>query len=119
MAYDNDPVNNPVDRVRLMVGDIDPFEEILSDDVYKYILATNSSNEKRTALQALRYIVAALASCVTEKAGGLFVKESEKYDHYKDLLKRATSDPSFSFLAPSQPHAGGISKQDICDNAEN
>lgn len=118
MSYKLDPKNNPIDRVRLLVGDTDECDEGLSDDIYQFLLDT-TKNEKQAALSALRYLVAKYASYVTEKAGGLFVKGSEKYQQYVELLDKITKDPSFSFLNAGSPFAGGISKEDIRLNSIN
>lgn len=119
MSFTNDPANNPVDRLRLIVGDTDPYEVGLSNDVYNYVLDKNANDEKKSALECLKYLVSKYASYVTEKAGGLFVKESEKFKQYNDLYNRFTKDPSFSLLEAGLPYAGGISNSDIKDNAEN
>lgn len=115
MSFTNDPINNPIDEIRLMVGDIDPYDELLSDQVYKYLYYQNDTKRK-AAVEALKFIVNMLASCVTEKAGGLFVKDSERFEQYSKLLNRYTKDPTFSLLAPAMPYAGGISITDMENN---
>lgn len=115
MSFTNDPINNPIDEIRLMVGDIDPYDELLSDQVYKYLYYQNNTKRK-AAVEALKFIVNMLASCVTEKAGGLFVKDSERFEQYSKLLSRYTKDPTFSLLAPAMPYAGGISITDMENN---
>lgn len=114
MSFTNDPINNPIDEIRLMV-DIDPYDELLSDQVYKYLYYQNNTKRK-AAVEALKFIVNMLASCVTEKAGGLFVKDSERFEQYSKLLSRYTKDPTFSLLAPAMPYAGGISITDMENN---
>ena len=123
MPYTGDPLNNPVDRIRLSVGDTDVYEEGLNDDVYLYVLGKNTvdgvTNEGLTAVECLRYLLAKYANYVTEKAGGLFVKESEKFEQYQQLLDKFTKDPSYSLLKAGMPYAGGISKSDAVENAQN
>jgi hypothetical protein len=94
--------------MRLKTGDTDEFDEGLADEVYEYLYASNDSNENRASLEALKMLVFKYASYVTEKAGGVFVKENEKYEQYKNLLNLVTKDPSFSFLETGKPYAGGI-----------
>jgi hypothetical protein len=118
MPYTNDPVNSATDRVRLYVGDTYAPEEGLTDEVYQYLINTTSS-ETAAAIQALKYLVAKYASYVTEKAGGLFVKESEKYEQYRNLLDMWIADPRTAIIKAGLPYAGGISMQDIIDNNEN
>lgn len=113
MPYTNDPINSGSDQVRLLVGDTDIYEEALTDEVYNYIISKHtrpdgSTNGSAIVLEALQYLVAKYASFVTEKAGSLFVKESEKFQHYSQLQKKYTSDPRFSLMRAGIPFAGGI-----------
>ena len=110
--FTNDPVNSVIDRMRLMVGDTDIHDEGLSDEVYEYLYETNGQDEKRGALEALKMLVFKYAKYVTEKAGGLFVKESERYQQYKELLDRAEKDPSLGFIGAPEGFAGGICTQE-------
>ncbi len=118
MSYTGDPVNNPTDRIRLNVGDTDPFEESLSDNEYAYALSLNTdengvTNEAQASIQALKWLVAKYADYVTEKAGTLFIKESEKFSQYKQLLESLTRDPSMMLLKSGEAYAGGISVSDM------
>lgn len=121
MAFTNDPLNSLVDRTRLMVGDIDEYEEGISDEIYQYIIdkhtTDGATDEIQAALEALRALVAKYANYVTEKAGGLFSKESEKYEQYKDLLNEWTKNPSSGFMKVGAGFAGGIYVDDMQQNA--
>lgn len=123
MPFTNDPANSVVDRIRLAVGDIDEFEEGLSDEIYQYIVDKNTENsvvnEGAASLEALRGLVAKYANYVTEKAGGLFVKESERYDHYRDLLELWTKNPTAGFMTIGAGFAGGIYKDSMDANLNN
>jgi hypothetical protein len=118
MPYTGDPANSATDRIRLAVGDTDVYQEGLTDEVYAYLLSVNL-NEARSTIGALKYLVAKYASYVTEKAGGLFIKESEKFEQYSKLLNRYTKDPSQMLLTLGTPFAGGISYSDLYSNASN
>lgn len=117
MSYTGDPVNSATDRIRLIIGDTDVDEEGLTDEVIQYVLDKNTK-ETTSAIECLKFLVAQYANRVTEKVGGLFVKESEKFEQYNKLLNLYTKDPSTALVAFSA-YAGGISKQDILDNANN
>lgn len=119
MSYTGDPSNSATDRLRLMIGDVDPLEEGLTDEVYQYVLTKNEGNENRTALECLRYLVAKYANYVTEKAGGLFVKDSERYEQYSKLLRDLTNNPSMSLMSPAEPFGGGVYLKDIEANKSN
>ena len=115
MPYTDDPANSETDRIRLSVGDTDNGEEGLSDDVYNFLIATTTS-EYRAIIGALQYLVAKYASYITEKAGGLFAKESEKYHQYKSLLDDYNRDPSRGGGTVGTGYAGGISIDRIIEN---
>lgn len=119
MSFTGDPVNRVSDRLRLMIGDTDPLEEGLTDEVYEYVLSKNDNNENRAALECLRYLVAKYANFVTEKAGGLFVKDSERFEQYSKLLRDLTSNPSMTLMKAGKPFGGGVYQKDIDDNASN
>lgn len=118
MSYTDDPANNVIDRLRLKTGDTDPLDEGLSDDVYQFLLDTNDQNENVAALEALKALVAKYANCVTEKAGGLFIKGSEKYEQYKKQLEEA-SNPVNGFMTTGAGFTGGIYCDDMATNAGN
>lgn len=108
MAFPLDPSTDPIARVRLRVGDVDELMLGLEDNIYQYLLDTYEQNENKAALEALKMLVAKYANYVTEKAGGLFVKENDKYEQYKELLDDALNNPSLGFLTSGEPFAGGI-----------
>ncbi len=116
MSFTNDPLNSVTDRLRLKVGDIDPYDEGLTDEIYEYLYDKHNSNENRAALEALKMLVFKYANYVTEKAGGVFVKDNDKYVQYKELLDKVTKDPSFSFLEAGKPFAGGINLGERLNN---
>lgn len=124
MSYTGNPATSIIDRVRLYVGDIDDCELGLTDEVYEYVIDKNqnvdgSPNEARAAVECLKYLVAKYASYVTEKAGGLFIKESEKFEQYRRLLDLFTKDPRTAIIQQGLPYAGGISWDDYCTNLAN
>ena len=115
MSFTNDPVNSATDRVRLITGDTDTYEEGLTDEVYTYLI-DNNDNENLAAIAALKYLIAKYSNYVTEKAGQLFIKESEKVEQYQKLLKMYLSNPSTMLLKQGLPYAGGISASDMTAN---
>jgi len=119
MSFTNDPASNIIDRIRLNVGDTDTLDEGLSDEIYQYIIDVNTvdgiTNEGQASIDALKALVAKYANCITEKAGGLFVKGSEKYEQYKQLLDDAVH-PLNGFLASGAGFTGGIYCDEINAN---
>lgn len=58
MAFDSAGLaTNPVDRIRLMVGDISPDWAILDDSIYEYTYYENNQDEYLTAIDCLENII--------------------------------------------------------------
>lgn len=115
MPFTNDPSNNPIDRIRLAIGDADPCYEFLGDESYQYYLSKNNDNENRTIIDCARAILFTLARRTRERAGDLEVYSSEAFNQYERALKLILKDPTL-YLYSISPYAGGISRQDMADN---
>ena len=60
---------SPIQRVRLMVGDVRVDDAILEDSVYMYLLQKNGNSEIDTAIEALETIfLSRLCAVVTSLA---------------------------------------------------
>tara|TARA_R110000803_G_scaffold13482_1_gene37868 strand:- start:16356 stop:16826 length:471 start_codon:yes stop_codon:yes gene_type:complete len=112
MAFPTDPLNpenNPVDRVRLLVGDIDPGDLELIEDLYIYFLDANAQDEPKAAVQALKALVAKYAKAMEEVVGDVEVKLQQRYRGYSDLLDKFLKDPAYGVLGTINLYAGGLS----------
>lgn len=118
MSFTGDPVNNPLDRIRLMTGDTDPVYEFLDDATYQYVLDKNSQNEKASAMEAARYILANITRYTRERTGDIEVYGNEFFKNYRTYLLELVNNPNFTNMLP-MPYAGGISKQDMLNNDQN
>lgn len=118
MSFTGDPINNPIDRVRLITGDTDPVYEFLDDVTYQYLLDKNNNNEKQAALEGARYILANIARYTRERTGDIEVYGNEFFNNYRKYLLELVNNPNFSSILP-MPYAGGISKKDMLENDQN
>lgn len=112
MAYTGNPSTNPIDRVRLSVGDIWPDSEILSDEDYQYFLNKNNGNENRATLDAARTILFTLSRYTRERTGDIEVYGGDIFSNYLKALNLILKDPNIS-LSAAIPYAGGI-----CEDAK-
>lgn len=88
MPFPQEPLNptdSAVDRVRLLVGDIDPIDVELVHELYEYFLVTNEGDEGLSALQAVKALVAKYAKYVEEETDYVKAKWKERYEGYRDL----------------------------------
>ena len=118
MPYTGDPANNPIDRVRLAVGDIWDDMEMLTDADYQYFLDRNDGNENRATLDAARAILFRLTRMTRERTGDIEVYGGDWFKNYKDALLLILKDPNAA-ISLAVPYAGGISKSDMFANDAN
>lgn len=112
MAYQGDPQNNAVDRIRLITGDIWDDMEYLTDNDYQYYLDRNENNERRAALDCMRSILLKLSRGARERTGDIEVYGSEYFKNYLQALMLVLKNPDIA-LSLAVPYAGGISKTDM------
>ena len=118
MSFTNDPANNPIDRVRLMVGDTSPPPfEYLPDTTYTFLLTKYSNNEVSAAKEAAMYILAGLTRSARERTGEIEVYGSEYYKNYKDYLKDIINGV-LNPLSAIEAYFGGVSREDYNANLE-
>lgn len=118
MPYTGNPATNPIDRVRLNVGDIWPDMEMLHDEDYQYFLDKNNGNENRASIDAARAILFALTRMTRERTGDIEVYGADWFNNYRKALEMIIKDPNLS-LSLAMPYAGGISLSDMAQNNAN
>lgn len=108
--YTGDPINNPLDRVRIYCTDTDNDEILIEDSILEFFLAESNGDEKQAAIKALGYLLFQIAKMGDEKVGGVYLKNSERTKNLRLLL----DDLKGGLLKPSIPMAygGGISVAD-------
>jgi hypothetical protein len=104
----NDPANNALDRIRIMIGDTDNDEILLSQQVLEYLYESTNKNEKLTAIKALEAIIMASSKYTDEVTGDVEVKLSQRFKQFRTVL----NDLKKSTMTGT-PYAGGISVSDI------
>ena len=115
MPYTNDPANNPVDRIRLNVGDIWEDIEYLTDADYQYFLDAADGNERRATMDAVRAILFKLTRMTRERTGDIEVYGGDWFNNYMKALLLILKDPNIS-VSLAVPYAGGISRSDMQAN---
>lgn len=115
MPFPLDPVNDPISRIRLMIGDTEEVDPYLDDSVYSYLLGKYNNNERASAKEAAIYVLASLTKYVRERTGQIEVYGAEWFKNYKEFLDSFINNPSIGGYNPI-PYAGGISKSDMRKN---
>ena len=118
MPYTGSPSTNPIDRLRLNVGDIWADTEWLHDEDYQYFLDKNNGNENRATLDAARSLLFVLTRFTRERTGDIEVYGADIFNNYFKALQLILKNPDIAISA-AIPYAGGISKLDMLDNVLN
>ena len=118
MAFPQEPLNplkDPVDRVRILVGDIDPLDIELSYEMYEYFLLIKEGNENEAAIAAINALVARYAKAMEEDVDGVSAKWKQRYEGYKEQIEVVRKE-----IGTYEIYAGGLSRQErICDRWNN
>lgn len=116
--FTNDPCN-PLDRIRLLVGDTSEVNEYLADQWYVYFLQKNQDNETLASIEAAKAILSRFTSHTREKVDQVELWGNDKFNNYLIWLKDYIENPSISGLQSPVPYAGGISESDMQANRNN
>ena len=109
--YTNDPINNPIDALRLEFGDIDECESWLSDETYQYFIDTYQAKPKELKRHIGMSILAYLSRDTRERSGQEERYGSEAFANYLKWLQLKIKDPSIS-NTPSV-YVGGVKRNDV------
>lgn len=109
--YTGDPLNNPLDRVRIYATDTDNDELLIEDSILEFFLVESNGDERKAAVKALGYLLFQIAKMGDEKVGGVYLKNSERTKNLQLVLKDLKKDLALSGVG--SVYAGGISTLDV------
>lgn len=110
--YTGNPDTNPIDALRLQLGDTDENNPWLTDNDYQFYLNKYPNNSgRKIVIAAAQAILFKLAKYTRERAGQIEVYGSDVYRNYSDAIERFIKDSSFNGVYPLS-YFGGISKID-------
>lgn len=110
-TYTEDPLNVPVDELRLLIGDTNSFDPQLQDAEVEYFLSRYPSINQ-ASIAAVTNLIAKYSRLADETTAELSIKWSQKALAYR-RLKEDLSDSINSSSSAAVPWAGGISNSDI------
>jgi hypothetical protein len=116
--FSNDP-KNPLDRIRLKVGDTDVENEYLDDNWYVHFYTSNDRNEVRASIECAKAILARFTGNTREVVDQVEIYGNQQFENYLKWLKSYISDPDLSGIRSPVPFAGGISKSDMIERSNN
>lgn len=116
--YTGNPLNNPIDALRLEFGDIDPDFPRLCDSAYQYYINRYPDSPKKMRRDIGMAILASLTSGVRERSGQEERYGNEEFKNYRDWLDRKINDQAFMGLCPLI-YVGGVSREIVQYYEEN
>jgi hypothetical protein len=118
IMYTNDPANNPLDALRLELGDIDPEQPVLTDEAYQYFIDRYPNDFNQQWINAGMALLFSLSRLTRERAGQIEVYGSDAYRQFAEALKNKLTNPAYSNVKPML-HFGGINRNEKSENALN
>lgn len=118
-SYGNDPASDPLDEVRLLIGDTLVTSPLISDEDIAYFLIVypKQTVPLRPAYLAAAAAADAIAASLARKADrslarGLSIQASQQYDHYVQVAAElreayATGGRGRKGARPASPVLGG------------
>lgn len=104
--YTGDPSTRNIDAIRLLIGDTDSTDQLITDSEVQYLL-TRHGSVNRTASEACRVIAAKFARLMNRSIGGLSADFSAKYNQYMQLADSLISKEE---TEPVSPFSSGWSR---------
>ncbi|WP_199449755.1 hypothetical protein [Vibrio harveyi] len=108
MPFPQEPLNpalDPVDRIRLKIGDIDPYMIEFSYELYDYFLTDAGGDEGKATLTACKALIAKYSRACEEETDETKIKERERLQGLRELLKDLQLD-----VGNVQIYASGLSR---------
>lgn len=110
-TYD-DPLAHPRDAVRLLIGDTDSSDPLITDQEVAYALDLWNDDHYDAGSYLCEVIAAKFAREVTHSADGLSYSASELYRHYSELADRLAKTGKKIRRRGATPYAGGFSRSE-------
>ena len=105
MAFD--PINNPIDALRLEFGDTDEYDQVLTDESYQYFINKYGDSPRNLRKQLGGAILAKFAKeGYRQRVGQEDAYKGERYKNYFDWLRNKIEKPFLSGNLPAVYIAG-------------
>lgn len=111
MPYNGDPANSNTDALRVLVGDTDESDELLTDEEYQYFLSSYGSPIV-AAGPVCETLAAKFARYVDSEVDDIRVKSEQMFQHYRrlaDVFRHRTA-------IYAMPYFGGVFTSDKENN---
>lgn len=108
-----DPINNPIDALRLEFGDLDEYNYILTDESYQYFINKYPTSPNTVSKMVGLAILAKFAKeGYRQRVGQEEAYLGDRYKNYLDFLKQKASNPLLSGIVPAV-WVGGVLRDSV------
>jgi len=108
-----------IEAIRYELGDVSELP-IMSDDELQYFLDKNNGNVKRTCLDVAKTMLFKLSMSGDDTVDIFSLRGTKAAQQFMLALQMYIKDPTMNpLISNAMPYAGGISKQDMQENADN
>lgn len=115
MREDLAPINNPIDALRLEFGDVDEFDEFLSDQSYQYFINNYGNSPRKLRTTIGNAILANLAiNGFRQRVGQEDAYLGERFNNYMKWLKGKLTNPMLSGNMPNV-YVGGVVRETVAE----
>lgn len=105
-TYTHDPAHNPVDRLRLELGDTDITAPLLQDEEYQFIIDSYPENVSRQLAAAFRTGATAIAIRATKRTLGPQSEDnSARLTYYSNMADKYERMATFTATPPLPDYA--------------
>lgn len=110
-----DPLNNEIDALRLEFGDVDEFDEFLSNESYQYFINTYGKSPRKLRVMIGNAILANLAiNGFRQRVGQEDAYLGERFNNYLKWLKGKLTSPLLSGNTPNV-YVGGVVRETVAE----
>lgn len=115
--FTGDPVNNVFDRIRILCTDTDNDDILVDQTILEFMYQEAGQDEHLAAAKALTFLMMQIAKMGDEKAGGVYLKNSERIKNMQLVLDDLKAELLKKGIG--SVYAGGVSRADILLNRWN
>lgn len=108
-TYDSRNIADNTAKLRLLVGDTNTNDQLLTDSEVTYIL-TLETNLRLASARACDIIIAKLARDIDRNNIGMSATRSQKVQHYRDMAKDMRAEARLERDDLAEVFLGGVSK---------
>lgn len=107
-SYSGDPLNSRLDRIRALIGDTNPQEPLIDDEILLWLM-DQSQNDYKVASEACSIIATKFSREADMEVGDLALKLSQIAQAYRQAALEFATKAS-SFLDVGSPISTGANK---------